>query len=346
LILIIVGFLYIQTRFLHRTSLLEHFDTQYLTTLKKHKEEGGHFPFRYLCDEKQNILPIVLISAFFRDEKERALYKEYKQNGIAVVGITAYKSFPRPITDKSGDSDTKHDPFDYFGEIQNWLCCFKEPAHYGFNSWHRLANISESDFYDVEPTGVYEKKYDFVYICLKDDEKSCPLDGWNAINRNFNLALNCFPIMMNEMGFKVLVIGRVNCELEKLYGEKITVIDFLPYHEFQATLRQCRYLFVPNVYDASPRVISEAIIKGLPVLMNRGIVCGSKYITEETGELFTDENDIRLAIDKLVQKKDKINPQKWWSDHYSKKKSAIQLRNILKEWFPSSLEKVEEVYFY
>jgi glycosyltransferase involved in cell wall biosynthesis len=152
--------------------------------------------------------------------------------------------------------------------------------------------------------------------------------------------------MMNEMGFKVLVIGRVNCELEKLYGEKITVIDFLPYHEFQATLRQCRYLFVPNVYDASPRVISEAIIKGLPVLMNRGIVCGSKYITEETGELFTDENDIRLAIDKLVQKKDKINPQKWWSDHYSKKKSAIQLRNILKEWFPSSLEKVEEVYFY
>jgi glycosyltransferase involved in cell wall biosynthesis len=337
-----MGFLYIQFVLKPKPLFKEGFDGQYLNILKQHKEEG-HFPFRYLCDEKQNIIPIVLVSAFFRDDKERTMAKEYKENGVKLVGITAYKSFPKPITDASGDSDTINDTFDYFSEIQNWLCCFNDPSFYGFDpDWHRLANISESDFYDVEPPVEQEKKYDFVYVCLKDDDH-CSLDGWNAINRNFKLAMNCFPIMMDELGFKVLVIGRVNCGLEKLYGEKITIMDFLPYHDFQDVLRQCRYLFVPNVYDASPRVISEALIKGIPVLMNRGILCGSKYITSETGELFTDENDLRLAIENLtINKKD---PQKWWSEHYSKKKSGKRMRDILHDWYPDSLQNVQEVYF-
>jgi glycosyltransferase involved in cell wall biosynthesis len=316
--------------------------------LKKHKEEGGHFPFRYLCDESQNLLPIVLIAAFFRNETERNMYNDYKERGVGIVGITAYKTFPKPITDKSGDSDTQNDPFDYRTEIQNWLSCFKDPADYGFSSWHRLANISESDFYDAETTLTQnnEKKYDFIYVCLKDDDNSCPMDGWNAINRNFKLALACFPIMIQEMGLKGLVVGRVHCELEKLYGENLTVIDFLPYHEFQDRLRESRFLFVPNIYDASPRVISESIIKGVPVLLNKGIVCGSKYITDETGELFQDEHDIRLAIQKLLKKQDRIQPQQWWRDNYSKQKSGIKLREILYPWYPHLLENVKEVYFH
>jgi len=348
-LLILVGFFYLYSCLKkYPTPFIEHFDNNYLSTLKQHKTEGGHFPFRYLCDEYQNILPIVLIAAFFRNDKERNMYNEYVQNGLGIVGITAYKSFPKPITDKSGDSETKNDPFDYYGQIQNWLCCFKEPVDFGFNVWHRLANISESDFYDAELTKTPDssKKYDFVYVCLKDDDTTCPMDGWNAINRNFNLALKCFPIMMNEMNLKVLVIGRINCGLQQLYGEKITIMDFLPFSEFQDVLRQCRFLFVPNIYDASPRVISEAIIKGIPVLMNRSIVCGSKYITDQTGELFTDEHDIRFSIEKLLAKKDRINPQEWWSKNYSKQKSGINLRNTLYQWYPDYLQNVKEVYFY
>jgi glycosyltransferase involved in cell wall biosynthesis len=220
---------------------------------------------------------------------------------------------------------------------------------YGLNpNWHHLADMSESDFYDAEVlVNAPPKKYDFIYICLKDDDNTCPMDGWNAINRNFKLAQNCFPIMVEEMGLRGLVVGRVNCGLEQLYGEKIEVIDFLPFQEFQEKLRESRFLFVPNVYDASPRVISEAIIKGVPVLLNRSIVCGSKYITEETGELFTDENDLRLSIERLRAKQERIHPEEWWEKHYSRKTSGKKLRDVLNEWYPGKLlETVQEVYFY
>jgi hypothetical protein len=320
---------------------------EYLPTLQKHKDEGGHFPYRYTCDENQKILPFVLVSAFFRNDKERVeMYNEYMQHDIKLVGITAYKSFPKPITDATGDSGTKDDTFDYYTNIKNWLCCFKEPEDYGFDyDKHRIIDISESDFYDVDTNPEVEKKYDIIYVCLKDND-SCPADGWNAINRNFDLAQKCLPIIINEFKLKVLVVGRINCGLEKLYGDNIEVVDFLPYHEFQNKMRQSKILFIPNIYDASPRVVAEAITKNIVVLMNRNIVCGSKYINYETGHLFTDEHDIRLSLSTLLEKQSKISPKKWWEKNYSRKKSAIKFRDFLYISYPEYLENTKEIYFY
>jgi hypothetical protein len=322
-------------------------DNTYLQILDKHRSET-HFPFRYLCDEKLNILPIVLVSAFFRDDIERARFNEYQQNGLQIAGITAYKSFPKPISDKTGDNETKKDPFPYYDRIKQWFCCFRDPSKYGFDSSHRLLDLSESDYYDVESKeslAKIEKKYDFIYICLKDDEKTCPMDGWNAINRNFDLALKCLPIMIKEMGLKGLVIGRVGCGLEKQYGDKIEVIDFLPWHEFQVKIRESRFLFVPNIYDASPRVVAESITKNLPVLMNERILCGSKYIQYETGELFTDNHDIRLALDRLLAKIDTISPIDWWKKNHSRKKAGKRMRDFLYEVWPEHVGNAAEIYF-
>jgi hypothetical protein len=341
IILFALGIAYLNK---HRFRISKPFNPAYLETLKKHKEEG-HFPYRYLCDENQQILPIVLVSAFFRNDLERQMYHEYRENGVQIVGITAYKTFPKPIDDGTGDSETVKDPFNYTAEIRDWLCCFKDPASYGLTSWNRLYEISESDFYDADDSPAPTKLYDFIYICLKDDD-TCPEDGWNAVNRNFKLAQACLPIMINEMGYRVLVIGRINCGLEQLYGERITVMDFLPYAEFQKRIWEARYLFVPNVYDASPRVVTESLIKDVGVLMNQGIVCGSKYIVDQTGELFTDEHDIRSAIDALERRSANgtLQPREWWKAHFSRKKSGGLLRNTLQEWF-GGLDTVTEVYF-
>jgi hypothetical protein len=92
------------------------YDVSYLTTLDKDRNEV-HFPYRYTQDENGNILPLVMVSAFFRDDLERARFKEYTDHGIRIVGITAYKTFPKPITDVTGDSESSTDPFDYFGYI-------------------------------------------------------------------------------------------------------------------------------------------------------------------------------------------------------------------------------------
>jgi hypothetical protein len=308
----------------------------YMPILEKRRKER-HFPYRFLQNEKAELLPIVLVSGFFRDEKAKQYYEEYILNDIKVVGITAYKSFPKTITDGRDDLFHLTDDFNYTEKIKNWMCCFSNPRAYHLDiAKHNLIDISESDFYDVDTVNV-AKKYDIIYSCLKDDDK-CSKNGWNAVNRNYDLALKCLPIMINEFGFKVLFIGRVGCGLEEKYGDSIETTDFMEWHLFQEKLRESRFLFVPNIYDASPRVISESLTKGLPVLMNRSILCGSKYIVEDTGELFTDEHDFRYGVKRLLERESTMDTRKWWNENYGMKRSGKKMRDYLVKCYPGVVD--------
>jgi len=307
-----------------------------LSDTKTHK-----FPFLYFKNEHGKTLPIVAVTGFFRSKEDRERYNEYIKNGIKVFGITAYKSFPRKIDDVSEDKFHHSDNFNYTKEIKNWLCCFQNAGSFGFTNWNKLNNQSESDFYNADDKlETTEKKYDFIYICNKDDDK-CNPNGWNALNRNFKLALECFPVLINRMGMKGLIVGRVNCGLESLYGDKVEVTGFLPYHELQVKMKQCKFLFVPNVTDASPRVIAECMIKNVPVLMNQNILCGTKYVNSRTGMLFTDQNDVATSAQKLLHgvKNGSIAPNKWWRDNFGVKPSAKRLKTFLSECFPDVLAK-------
>jgi hypothetical protein len=290
------------------------------------------FPFRYFTDENENVLPIVAITGFFRGKDAEERYREYKKKGVFIFGITAYKSFPnRELLDKSEGEYERNDSFNFTREIRDWLCCFKDKSKYGFTDWNRTVDISESDFYNAEKEMTVKKQWDFIYICNKDDD-SCPADGWNAINRNFDLAKKCFPIMCKELGLKGLVVGREGCGLEKDYSkDQLEIVGWLDWHVLQDRMRASKFLFVPNVFDASPRVIAECITKDLAVLMNRKILCGSKYVTYETGELFTDETDIRQALTNLKNREFKISPKQWWEENYSQEKSQTKLRDFLAE---------------
>jgi hypothetical protein len=326
--------------------LFKPFKPEYLKTLETHSK-SKHFPFRYFTDENKKVIPLVAVTSFFRDDEAKKLYKEYQDNGVTIIGITAYKSFPNKIKDGTADDYTGDQDFDYVGKIKNWLCCFNDPKHYGFTDFNNIIDISESDFYDAEDSVNLneKKKYDVIYSCPDDDKKSCPKDGWNAVNRNFELAKKCFVIMIRDFGLNVLVIGRTKCGLEEQYGDKIKTVDFLPWDQFQQRLRESRILFVPNVADASPRVIAEAMTKNVPVLMNRQIMCGSKYVTAESGELFTDETDVAGALKKIVG--GKKDARKWWQQNYSKQKSAVKLCDFVKKAFPDAAfsKDIKEIHF-
>ena len=101
------------------------------------------------------------------------------------------------MLDESEGEYERNLDFDYTANIKNWLCCFKDKKKYGFTDYNNIMDISESDFYDIDSDPKLDKKYDFIYICNKDSD-SCPLNGWNAVNRNFDLALKCFPIMIRN----------------------------------------------------------------------------------------------------------------------------------------------------
>jgi hypothetical protein len=309
------------------------------------KKENRFFPFRYFQDENGRVLPIVALGAFFRTEKDKQRYQEYIEKGIKIIGITSYKSFPKKIHDLSEDKFHLSDTFDYVKEIKNWLCCFRDASNFGFRKENVLSDQSESDFYDVDQQDE-EKKYDFIYICNKDNE-SCDINGWNAINRNYRLALSCFPILITEMKLKGLIVGRVKCGLEQKYGPLIETTDFLPYHELQKRMRQSRFLFVPNVLDASPRVVSECLVKGVPVLMNRNILCGFKYVNDETGVFFADESDIRESVSRILNsiESKSINPRAWWKAYHGVQNASRKLGVFLNQCYPELLSSTSEVRF-
>jgi hypothetical protein len=260
--------------------------------------------------------------------------------GLFVFGITAYKSFPNnKLLDLSEGAYERNDDFNYTSNIKNWLVCFKDKENFGFTNYNKTIDMSESDFYNAENNTNVEKKYDFIYICNKDGD-ACPLNGWNAYNRNFDLALKCFPIMINKFNLKGLIVGRENCGLEKVYGDKIEIVGWLDWHVLQQKMRESKILFVPNIFDASPRVIAECITKDVPVLMNKNILCGFKYINNETGEFFTDENDISVSIENLLNRINNISPKKWWVENYSQEISYKKLRNFLFDSFGDKLNGI------
>ena len=320
---------------------------EFLVEFKKNKTVLH--PFRFLKDENGKFLSIVVLTAFFRTNQDKEAYYDFLKNGIDVIGITAYRSFPVKIDDPSEDQYQLMDDFDYVNNIDTWLYCMRNYSKYGFDEKkHNLLEMSESDFYTAEEDLIKttEKKYDFIYICLKDTDK-CPLDGWQAKVRNYNLALKALPILCNQFGLKGLLVGRVGCGLEAQYPSQIETTDFLPYSELQQKIRESRFLFVPNISDASPRVVAESLIKNIPVLMNINILCGFKYINEETGVFFSDENDIGQSIYKLLTKlhSNTLNPQEWWKKNYSYQKSSIKLRDFLSKKFPEKLKDVKMVSF-
>ena len=60
-------------------------------------------------------------------------------------------------------------------------------------------------------------------------------------------------------------------------------------------------MFVPNISDASPRVITEAKRYDMPVLVNENILGGwHNIIPGETGEFFTNEVNVSNGLNKIT----------------------------------------------
>ena len=98
-----------------------------------------------------------------------------------------------------------------------------------------------------------------------------------------------------ENKIKGLLIGRSGCDLpEGCSGFDIKEFDNdetkdfldidlvttekLGYYELNKKYDEAKMIFIPNIHDASPRVVTEAMGHNIPCLMNNNIVGGWKYI--------------------------------------------------------------------
>ena len=230
--------------------------------------------------------------------------------------------------------------------VKAWLHCFRkpedyiqtptylkdEPRIYLPNMLMTEADLKNPSEYKYDPD--IEKEYDFIYICLNDNS-NCT-DGWQATARNWELAKKCLIVMCRDFNLKGLLVGRENCDITDFCEGLITVKNLLPYHEFQNELKKSRILLAPNIEDASPRVITEAMLYNIPVLVNYNILGGfHNVIPGVTGEFFTNENDIVESLNKILKNYDVYTGREWYVKNRGRENSGKILAKFLIDTFPN-----------
>lgn len=298
-------------------------------------------PFLNIYDDKGNKINVVFITHPFTRSDLITKYEDAKKRGIHFIGMSSYSEFPGIITNPH---DPLHKPdndawtkYNYYQLTEGWCHCFRNPELYITDPDIPQALISESDFLDYNkhlPDPSIEKKYDFVYICLKDNDK-CN-DGWQAYNRNWTVARKCLDIMCNKYNLKGLLVGRINCEIPSGCHNLMELTDKMVYADFIKVYNQSKFIFVPNITDASPRVMTEAMCYNLPILVNYNIVGGWKYVNYKTGEFFKDENDFENVLSVFLNnmKNNEYHPRQYFIDNYGPHNAGTKLLNFITECIP------------
>lgn len=298
------------------------------------------FPFKNTFDDQGNKLNVILISAPFRSEEDEEKYNIYKKQKLLFCGISSYLDFPNPINNPYEDQFHVRQKHDYVKMVDGWLNCFRKPSYIQRIQHLPTLLITEADLKDVThySKDPVDKEYDFLYCCLSDNEQCKP--GWQSYNRNWDLAKKCLEIMCRDFNLKGMLVGRQNCEFSDKCDGIVKVVPFLPYTEFQAELKKCKFLFVPNISDASPRVITEAICNDIPVLVNEHILGGwHNVIPSITGEFFSDENDVSGSLAYLLTHYHNYQPRKWFENNRGKMISGGKLARFLIDTFPEISNK-------
>ena len=300
-------------------------------------------------DGTEFLVNITFITHPFTRDECIVQYNEAKDKGVHFLGLSSYSEFPGEISnthdllhDRNNDAWTK---YDYFQLTRGWLSCFREENN---KKWIKqgfpCVNITESDFANYEqhvPDPSVKKEYDFIYICLKDGDKKpkdkdCPL-GWQAYVHNFEQTRKLLDIMCEKFHLKGLLVGRIGCEIPKNCHNLMELTDFMPYHDFIKQYNKCRFIFLPQQFDASCRAGTESLCFNLPILMNKDIIGGWHYINHQTGEFVDLYNfdSFEKTLAKFLKKlnNNEYQPRDWFIKNYGKYNSGKRLLKFVQEVF-------------
>lgn len=213
----------------------------------------------------------------------------------------------------------------------------------------KLLLLSQSDFALPAKGPAMPKKYDFTFSGSDQDvHRDCV--GWSSFAKNWTFAKEALEVMCSQGITGVLVAtkdkqGRKACSIPANCAGKITQTTFLSQEEFFKYVRQSKFLFVPQVHDASPRVTTQALALDVPLLMNRNIIGGWKYVNEKTGEFFNDLSDFQESLTKILSKADRheYEPRRWVSANAGDQISGLKLKKFIEENFADRVKLPDEL---
>jgi hypothetical protein len=309
------------------------------------------WPFVRVLNALQQPTVWVLVNGPIVTDKQQECFAQLRRSGCRFAGMSSYMNFPESEPDAMPGA-SKLDALDYEAVCEVWCHCFRDPGKYLRTDLPR-ALISISDFTDymrispaiIRPAG-HEDQIDFVYVGAAED--------WKREAKNWRLAAQCIPRLCRDLRLRALVIGTPNSQFPAEPG--VVFSAPLAWNQLLALLARTRFLFVPNVLDASPRLLAEALCLNVPVVVNSKILGGWKYVNRFTGVFFDNERDVVPAVSTCLERT--LSPRDWFRTNCGPYHAGQRLLRLLKtvaadseisesshlcldEWSPGPLEHLQ-----
>lgn len=299
------------------------------------------YPFQAVTNQKGKEVNIILVRSA-PDSRQIAMYERLKEE-ILFIGISSFEDFPKPSVNPYS---AKYAKDKYTGMFPGFLHMLRpDDAKRTFPPHVKLLLMSQSDFqlpnhaprdYSVP------RKYDFTYSGSDQDiHNDCK--GWSSFAKNWSFAVEALEVMCGELGLTGVLVATIDkqnkkrCKIPKSCEGKILQTQYIPQDQFLHYVEQSRFLFLPQIHDASPRVSTQALANDVPLLMNKHISGGWKYLNEQTGEMFHDLSDLKEAARKIVKNADVENhyqPREWIRAHYGNAIQGERLYKFVRDEFP------------
>ena len=278
------------------------------------------WPFNFVTDSAGRDTGWLVLHAPIQSPSRFNLYAEYRRRGFGFIGMTSFMTFPDGY--QSG-------ALDYTAICQGWAHCFRHPEKLLPPGQPRIL-LSLSDFIDpamitphrYRPESSRQEHFDFIYVCADQP--------WKMQAKNWPLAKRCLETLCTGLGLRGLVIGIDPRSIDGMPG--LSASPWLPYESFLRLLAASRFLFVPNELDASPRVLTEALSLDTPVLVNRKLIGGWKYVSAATGRYFDDERNILPAAEQCLN--EPFHPRPWYLSQFGPRRAGRTLYRLMKQIDP------------
>jgi glycosyltransferase involved in cell wall biosynthesis len=250
-----------------------------------------------------------------RRQADLDIYDDLRRT-FRMVGFSSHVTFPAV-----NDGLVK----DYGRLCDGWCHCFRRPDDY-ISPESPKALISESDFADyrtVSPqticgTSAPKKDFDFMYVCLPG--------RWTEMTKNWALAKACLYHLCDDLSLTGLLLGRWQI-LDLPFRRNLTIVGDVPRRTALEYIGRSRMMFVPSLMDASPRLLAEALCMGVPILVNREILGGWKYVSQSTGAFFNSDDDVAQAAAQCLS--GPTDPRAWFRANYGPMRSSLRLSAFL-----------------
>jgi len=295
------------------------------------------YPYQPVRTDRGELTNIILVRSPFRSARQEQLYHKYKKE-LLFVGISSFEDYPLP---PENPFSAKFPVDKYTGLFPGFLHMMHEDqAKKYFPPEVKLLLMSQSDFSLPGPFKPMKKKWDFT-LSGSDQDVWRDCVGWSSFAKNWSFVKEALEVMCSEFKMTGVLVatraksGDTKCSIPKSCDGLMLQTRYLNQNEFFDYQRQSRFGFLPQIHDASPRVSSQALGNDIPILMNRNIMGGWKYVNDKTGEFFHDMSDFRDSLRRIMQgvKDQKYEPRKWVTQNYGDKIQGERLYKWIKENF-------------